>query len=498
MGNYDCSADILMDKLKTKVRVPVESFAPHKWHLDILQRFDDREARFFLLNWHRRARKSTLLLNLLIREAIENKNKVFGYVAPTYRQARSIIWRDPMMLMNYLPPECVKRVNDTEMFVEFKPSNSILMVKGADDPDALRGIGFYGLGMDEWALQKREVWEEILRPVITENNGFAIFAFTPKGQNHSWEYWNRSVAWKNWYRSELKASKSGLISEKGLAEAKEESGSPLVYQQEYECEFIKGGAGRFFQEWDENVHIVAPFTIPEEWTKFISIDYGYSAPASVGWWAVGFEGQLYRYRELYAAKMTYSELAYEILRRNGNDVLEYGVADPSIWGDKAHHKGDVAGESGAETMGNIFSANSKEIVERRRQLGIPDEIKIYLQRGDNSRITGWGRMREFLKSFTDQNGETAAKLQVFSNCSNFIRTFPLQVYDTNNVEDLDTDGEDHAADESRYAVMSRPILPVRKKPALTDTQAFWHDVKEERRIIIEGEESYSDPILGVI
>ena len=472
-----------MQKLKPKVQVPVESFVPHKWHLDILQRFDDNEARFFLLNWHRRARKSTLLLNLLIRAAVEMKNKVFGYVAPTYRQARSIIWRDPMMLRNYLPPECVKRVNDTEMFVEFKPSNSILMVKGADDPDALRGMGFYGLGMDEWALQKREVWEEILRPVITENNGFAIFAFTPKGQNHSWEYWNRSKSWKNWYRSELKASQSGLISEEGLREAREESGLEAVYQQEYECEFIKGGAGRFFQEWKEKVHIVAPFTIPKEWKKFISIDYGYSAPASVGWWAVGFEGQLYRYRELYAAKMTYSELAYEILRRNGEDILDYGVADPSIWNDRAHHKSDMSGESGAETMNQIFFAGTKEILEKRRRLGIPDKMKFGLQKADNSRITGWGRLREYLRTSIDQHGNETSKFQVFSTCSDFIRTIPLQVCDVKNPEDVDTTGEDHQVDESRYAVMSRPAFTKKKKPYVEPTihEKIWKQIKKQQK-----------------
>jgi len=470
---------------ENKVQVPVESFIPHQWHLDILQRFDDREARFFLLNWHRRARKTTLLLNLLIREAVENKKRLYGLILPTYRQARSIIWRDPQMLKNYLPMDLVKRINDTEMFIEFTPSDSILLVKGSDDPDSLRGIGFYGLGIDEWALQKREVWEEILRPVITENNGWAMFSFTPKGQNHAWEYWDRSVSWKHWYRSLLPASKSKLIDFGGLKEAREESGSEAVYLQEYECEFIKGGAGRFFEDWNEKVHIIQPFTIPKEWKRFISLDYGYSAPASVGWYAIGFENRLYRYKELYVRNMTYSELAYETLRRNGTDILDYGVADPAIWGDKAHHKGDIEGESGAETMNDIFSpsANAKEILARRRQLGIPDSVKFSLQKADNSRITGWGRMREYMRPFTDQHGKEMANMLVFDNCSNFIRTIPLLAHLENNPEDLDTEGEDHAADEGRYAVMSRPPImkkkEVYKEPSISEQ--IWKNIKTKKQ-----------------
>ena len=110
------------------IQIPVKEFQPHKWQLEILKVFDERVARFFLLCWHRRARKTTLILNLLIRECVKNPKKVYGYIAPTYTQAKSIIWRDPNMLDKYLPKELVLRKNESELYAEFD-NGSILAIK---------------------------------------------------------------------------------------------------------------------------------------------------------------------------------------------------------------------------------------------------------------------------------------------------------------------------------------------------------------------------------
>ena len=212
----------------------------HRWQLEIFQKFDNKEFRFALLNWHRRARKTTLGLNILIRECCKNPNKVYGYIAPTYTQAKGIIWRDPNMLMKYLPPEpIIKRKNETELFVEFS-NGSILAIKGADNPDSIRGQDYQGVFIDEWAMINKLIWEEILRPVITPDiNRWAIFAFTPKGINHAHEYWINCDKWEGWYKSLLRASSSGLISQVELDKAKIEMPTAL-YQQEFECDFLVG------------------------------------------------------------------------------------------------------------------------------------------------------------------------------------------------------------------------------------------------------------------
>lgn len=190
-----------------------------------------------MLCWHRRARKTTLILNLLIRECVKNPKRVYGYISPTYKQAKSIIWRDPNMLDKYLPEGLVARKNESELFVEFT-NKSILALKGADDPDSVRGMDFQGVGLDEWALIKREIWEEILRPIIAQDaSRWAMFAFTPKGVNHAHEYWENALKWKGWHRSFLPVSTSGLLSEDELEQAKIEMTLPL-YNQEMECSFV--------------------------------------------------------------------------------------------------------------------------------------------------------------------------------------------------------------------------------------------------------------------
>jgi len=188
-----------------------------------------------MLCWHRRARKTTFILNLLIRECIKHPKSVYGLIGPTIAQEKAIVWRDPNMLDRYLPQGLVEDKNESELFVRFT-NKSMLRIEGVDKPDRLRGPDWAGIGLDEFSLMKENVWSEILRPVITQSpERWAMFAFTPKGQNHAYEYWQRDM--KDWYKSFLPASVSGLFSETELTQAKKETPHSL-YMQEYECSFL--------------------------------------------------------------------------------------------------------------------------------------------------------------------------------------------------------------------------------------------------------------------
>lgn len=223
------------------VNVPPLSFmrSMHKAQKDVFDAFNDGK-RFFLLNWHRRARKSTLGLNILIREACRYPKKTYLYIAPTYTQARSIIWLNPNMLAAYLPKEIVKRRNEAELFVEFI-NGSILSVKGADNPDSIKGVDCEGVVIDEFSLIKREIWEEVLRPIIAQSKTrWAIFPFTPKGNNHAKEYCDKVSAGEwgdDWYISTVRASDSKIIPADELLKAQQEM-PPMLYDQEMQCSFI--------------------------------------------------------------------------------------------------------------------------------------------------------------------------------------------------------------------------------------------------------------------
>jgi hypothetical protein len=207
--------------------------------------------------------------------------------------------------------------------------------------------------------------------------------------------------------------------------------------------------GAFFDRWSAK-NVVRPFAVPAYWTRFRSFDWGYASPFSVGWWAVAGEdhateagviprGALVRYREWYGAsgqggegmRLNAEEIAQGIAERERGETIAYGVADPSMFS----HAG---GPSQAERMARVGG-------QRWR-------------RADNTRVPrsgaqgGWDQMRARI------NGDgVRPMLYVFETCRDFIRTVPVLRHDPANPEDADTHGEDHIADEARYACMSRPL-----------------------------------------
>ena len=207
--------------------------------------------------------------------------------------------------------------------------------------------------------------------------------------------------------------------------------------------------GQVFVEWTNDVahyddrrgtHVISPFAIPHEWGIYCGLDWGYSRPFSVGWYAVDHDKRLYRIREYYGCNGTPNTGVLmepgEVARR----IREIEASDPNLRGRSIRRVGDPAiwGTQGTESIGSIF--------ERER---------VYFEKGDNARIDGKMQVHHRL-AFDD---EGIPMLYVFNTCKHFIRTFPSLIYDESNVEDVDTDGEDHAYDELRYVCMANPIAP---------------------------------------
>ena len=213
-----------------------------------------------------------------------------------------------------------------------------------------------------------------------------------------------------------------------------------------------GVDGTFFSEFDELKHVIkGSLVIPNHVTRFRALDWGSSAPFSVGWYAVsdgtfGFaKDALIKYQEWYGwtgkpnkgLKMSADMVARGIINRDPNPKPLYGVADPSIFITNG-------GPSIAEMM----------MVEKCNWF-----------RGDNARQPGWEQIRRRLSAGTD----AATTLLLFhESCDNTIRTLPYLQHDDKNPEDLDTDAEDHALDETRYACMSRPLTRLTPKQFSSD------------------------------
>lgn len=230
--------------------------------------------------------------------------------------------------------------------------------------------------------------------------------------------------------------------------------------------------GQYFKEWRQDVHVIEPMYIPESWKRFISGDYGFKKPSSIGWYAVNPEGGVIRYREIYKEGLYYDELAELICEYSASEHINYCVFDPAIFGDKQHHsvnKDSREGESGAEIMQKVI----RKWFERNNR----PEDSFLITRADNRRIEGWRNGKQYLRI----NEDNETNFQVFSTCTNFITTFPANVHDDKKPEDLNTDGEDHTADEWRYGLMSRPPETVLNDPKELSIVSPQHKMLEARK-----------------
>jgi len=224
-----------------KLQIPSKEFIDgmHKWQKGFFNEFDEKKFRFWMMKWHRRSRKTTLAINLLIRESLTHPNSMYLYCAPTYKQAKSIVWLDPHMLFYWLPDEKLGlwKKNESELYIKFK-NNSMIQIKGSDDPGSIRGIDCRGAVLDEWSLHKNVIWTEILRPIMIQNkNRWTVFIYTPKQNNFTIDMENyakmeESIDWKY---NKLTASESKILPIEELEKAKKEM-LPSEYNQELECD----------------------------------------------------------------------------------------------------------------------------------------------------------------------------------------------------------------------------------------------------------------------
>jgi len=154
-----------------------------KWQWECARASQD--FRFFVLVLHRRAGKTELILKKLIDAAIkcELPSPLFFYVAPFLKQAKVIAWIRLKEMVKPLVETGYCEINESELFIKFYHNGALLRVYGADNPDAMRGVTLDGVGIDEVKDVKPEVWEEILRPALSDRKGWAWFQGTPKGIN---------------------------------------------------------------------------------------------------------------------------------------------------------------------------------------------------------------------------------------------------------------------------------------------------------------------------
>jgi hypothetical protein len=226
--------------------------------------------------------------------------------------------------------------------------------------------------------------------------------------------------------------------------------------------------GQIFTELSQRLHGCDPFEIPPEWERYCVLDWGFAKPFSVGWYAIDYDGVLYRYREWYGCrkevdgandgadvglKMQAWEVAKGILDRERGEKVRMRIADPSIWHPRPEGRKH---EARGITIHEDFAGQG-----------------CYFIKADNDRTHGKQQVHKRLKVEQDIDAETGEitgeypQIRVFNTCKGFWRVMPQLREDPKNPEDVDTDQEDHIYDEVRYMCMARPVRPkkVERVPA---------------------------------
>jgi len=202
--------------------------------------------------------------------------------------------------------------------------------------------------------------------------------------------------------------------------------------------------GQAFTEWRQAYHIIKPLPhVPENLQHYMTFDWGFGAPFSLGWWFVDNDGRLVRFHEWYGwtgqpntgTRMADSEIAEGILKREerwgiaGRKIER--LAGPDCFSKRPDYKGGGQGPSTADVF---------------REYGI------YIKPGDPDRKH---KIKAFHERLRIRNEEELPMMVVTEECKHFIRTIPTLVQAENDIEDIDTDSEDHVYDEACHIVMEK-------------------------------------------
>ena len=232
--------------------------------------FDD-STRFRIVAAGRRFGKSRLAAWLLLIEGLQSKSKDIFYVAPTYQQARDIMWG----VLKELGHDVITSAHENTSVLTLVNGRKIYL-KGADRPDTLRGVGLAFCVIDEYADIKPNVWEQILRPALADVQGKALFIGTPKGRNHFYELFQYadSDKDKDWTAFHYSSYDNPLIPSSEI-EAAKNSMSSFAFRQEFLASFEAASRDIFKEDWihiDENEPETGNYFIAVDLAGFIKVD----------------------------------------------------------------------------------------------------------------------------------------------------------------------------------------------------------------------------------
>ena len=278
------------------------------------------DHRYKVINCGRRAGKSFLSAIKMLHFATENEKMIVWYIAPTYRQAKSIMWQ---MLSEFIPEEIIKRKNETELFVELINGSQIYL-KGAENPDSLRGVRIDFCIFDEAAFIDR--WEEswkVVRPTLADSQAQVWFISTPNGFNHFKEL--SEMVDEDWTYFHYTTYDNSHIAVEEIDAMKTEMDEDS-FAQEVLGEFRKM-SGLIYKKFSRETHMV---DIPDikGFTFYRSLDFGFAHKTAMGYFAVNTIGtEIYMFDGIYEVGMTTTEISEAVKIKDSGKHIQNAVAD---------------------------------------------------------------------------------------------------------------------------------------------------------------------------
>lgn len=235
---------------ETRISLP-HNFEPREYQLSLLQALDAGYKRAVVV-WHRRSGKDKTLINLVAKKMYERIGAYY-YFFPTYNQGRKILWdgrdKNGFKFLDHIPHALRKSTNATEMKIEME-NGSIFQIVGTDKIDSVVGTNPIGNVFSEYALQDPSAWD-YMRPILAENGGWAVFNYTPRGQNHGFDLLQLAQSDpEHWFQQVLTVDDTHVIPQDVLDQERREiirnDGNDALYQQEYMCSFTVPIAGAYY------------------------------------------------------------------------------------------------------------------------------------------------------------------------------------------------------------------------------------------------------------
>jgi phage terminase large subunit len=382
------------------------------------QNIANNTTRFRVAVSGRRFGKTHIAMRELAKAAVQPRQMVW-YVAPSYRLARQVLW--DKLKLRMLELNWVRKINETDMRIDLR-NGSTIALRGADNPDSLRGVGLNFLVLDEVADIDEKAWTEVLRPTLADKQGRALFLGTPKGKsNWLFDLYQRGqdVTEPTWASWQYTTVDGGVVSPEEIEAARNDLGL-REFRQEFLASFEQW-AGTIYYNFDR-ARNVQRYEAPVPRAIMLFVDFNVSPmSAAVAVSRGTIENGIHIIDEIVIYSSNTDELVQEVRNRYPTNHIT-AFPDPAGIQRKT--------SAGGRTDIIILQQAGFQVKYRNSHPPVRDRINA---------------VNSLLKNARDQS-----RLYVDPKCRKVIEGFEKQVYKEGTQVPDKSDGHDHMNDAIGY------------------------------------------------